>query len=297
MMTVTHEAIERYAAAIGTPPGSGNTAPALFPVVATTDAFAACLASWLDDADPGSGAPALPVLTEADVTVDRPVRPGDELSAGSRVVATAADMAGTWLTVATAVHDGRGRPVADVTMTALFRGLRAAPPRQAPPGGARRRAGLVEVGRHTASPEQVALYAAVSGDSNPIHMSDDAARSIGLVGRVVHGMSLLATVAETAAAAFDGRRVGHIAARFRRPVPIGHELVVRCTPPIAGATERLSFEVSVATTTAIRDGALSLLPDPAPPLLGAPQRPARARPTRASATHAGPDKEDMCEHW
>jgi len=46
--------------------------------------------------------------------------------------------------------------------------------------------------------EQIAAYAAASGDQNPIHLDDDFARSVGLPGVIVHGMlqmGVLATVA------------------------------------------------------------------------------------------------------
>jgi len=46
--------------------------------------------------------------------------------------------------------------------------------------------------------EQIAAYAAASGDQNPIHLDDDFARSVGLPGVIVHGMlqmGILATVA------------------------------------------------------------------------------------------------------
>lgn len=38
------------------------------------------------------------------------------------------------------------------------------------------------------SNEQVALFAAVTGDSNPVHLNDDAARSAGFDSRISHGM-------------------------------------------------------------------------------------------------------------
>jgi len=50
--------------------------------------------------------------------------------------------------------------------------------------------------------EQIAAYAAASGDQNPIHLDDDFARSVGLPGVIVHGMlqmGVLATVASEAA--------------------------------------------------------------------------------------------------
>jgi acyl dehydratase len=50
--------------------------------------------------------------------------------------------------------------------------------------------------------EQIAAYAAASGDLNPIHLDEDFARSVGLPGLIAHGllqMGILATVAGEAA--------------------------------------------------------------------------------------------------
>src|ERR687896_743516 len=38
-------------------------------------------------------------------------------------------------------------------------------------------------------------YAGASGDFNPIHLDDDFARSVGLPGRILHGMWTMAQVA------------------------------------------------------------------------------------------------------
>jgi acyl dehydratase len=50
--------------------------------------------------------------------------------------------------------------------------------------------------------EQIAAYAKASGDTNPIHLDEDFARSVGLPGVIAHGllqMGILATVAGEAA--------------------------------------------------------------------------------------------------
>src|SRR5258706_7323288 len=63
----------------------------------------------------------------------------------------------------------------------------------------------------TFTKEQIAAYAAASGDHNPIHLDDDFARTVGLPGIIAHGMlqmGLMATVAAEAAGEPD---------RLRRP--------------------------------------------------------------------------------
>jgi acyl dehydratase len=54
----------------------------------------------------------------------------------------------------------------------------------------------------TFTEEQIAAYADASGDFNPIHLDDDFARSVGLPGRIAHGllqMGIAGTVAADAA--------------------------------------------------------------------------------------------------
>ena len=65
--------------------------------------------------------------------------------------------------------------------------------------------------RVTFTQEQIAAYAAASGDRNPIHLDDDVARSAGLPGVIAHGMlqmGLLARVVGPAA------RVRKLSCRF-----------------------------------------------------------------------------------
>ena len=64
-------------------------------------------------------------------------------------------------------------------------------------------------------------YAAASGDSNPIHVSDDAARAVGLPGVVAHGMLTMA-LAGRALTSWAGGVEGVLeyGVRFTKPVPV-----------------------------------------------------------------------------
>jgi len=48
------------------------------------------------------------------------------------------------------------------------------------------------------SREQIAAYAAASGDGNPIHLDDEFARSVGLPGVIAHGMLQMGLLARVA---------------------------------------------------------------------------------------------------
>ena len=47
-------------------------------------------------------------------------------------------------------------------------------------------------------------YAGASGDFNPIHLDDEFARSVGLPGRILHGLWTMAQVARAQTEAFGG---------------------------------------------------------------------------------------------
>jgi acyl dehydratase len=47
-------------------------------------------------------------------------------------------------------------------------------------------------------------YAGASGDFNPIHIDDELARSVGLPGRILHGLWSMAQVARAHTEAFGG---------------------------------------------------------------------------------------------
>ena len=72
--------------------------------------------------------------------------------------------------------------------------------------------------------EDLAAYAAASGDHNPIHSDDEVARSVGLPGVIAHGMYTLALAARYVEE-WVGRRgeIRTIAAKFTKPVPVPPE--------------------------------------------------------------------------
>ncbi|CAO2183703.1 unnamed protein product [Urochloa humidicola] len=75
----------------------------------------------------------------------------------------------------------------------------------------------------------VAAYAAVSGDRNPVHLDDAAARDVGGFqrGRVVHGMLVASVFPSVIAAHFPGAVYASQTLRFAAPVYVGDEVVAR----------------------------------------------------------------------
>ena len=70
--------------------------------------------------------------------------------------------------------------------------------------------------------EQIRAYADASGDHNPIHLDDDAARAAGLPGVIAHGMLAMAQLANLVVAyAGDHRRLLRLRCRFSGMVQPG----------------------------------------------------------------------------
>src|SRR5215471_16656777 len=81
-------------------------------------------------------------------------------------------------------------------------------------------------------------YAGASGDFNPIHVDDEFARSVGLPGRILHGLWTMAQVARAvtdAAGEANGVRDGQrealqsLSVNFRGMGRLGEEIVVTGT--------------------------------------------------------------------
>jgi acyl dehydratase len=60
-------------------------------------------------------------------------------------------------------------------------------------------------------------YAEASGDPNPIHIDEDFAKSVGLPGKILHGLYMMALVARANAALADGnpRALKRLSVQFR----------------------------------------------------------------------------------
>jgi acyl dehydratase len=87
--------------------------------------------------------------------------------------------------------------------------------------------------------EDLAAYAAASGDHNPIHQDDEVARSVGLPGVIAHGMYTMALAARYVEEWAGGTgQVLTIGTKFTKPVPV----------PLQGA------EVEIAGSCEHQDG-------------------------------------------
>jgi acyl dehydratase len=73
-------------------------------------------------------------------------------------------------------------------------------------------------------------YAGASGDFNPIHIDEDFARSVGLPGRILHGLWTMAQVARAQTEAYGGpESLKRLSVQFRGVGVPGEEITITST--------------------------------------------------------------------
>lgn len=117
----------------------------------------------------------------------------------------------------------------------------------------------------------VAAYAGVSGDRNPVHLDDALAREVGGFdrGRVVHGMLVASLFPSLIASHFPGAVYASQSLKFAAPVYIGDEVLAQLQVlHIRAATTTTRYIVKFTTkcftnddrSLAIDGEAMALLP-------------------------------------
>lgn len=92
-------------------------------------------------------------------------------------------------------------------------------------------------------------YAGASGDFNPIHIDDEFARSVGLPGRILHGLYTMALIARAQTEAAGGpEKLKRLAVQFRGVAVPEHEITVNST-----VKERYDGR-AIVTATATQQG-------------------------------------------
>jgi 3-hydroxybutyryl-CoA dehydratase len=100
--------------------------------------------------------------------------------------------------------------------------------------------------RYIVTPETIEAFAAVSGDTNPVHLDEAHAASTPFKGRIAHGMLSGAYISAVLGTTLPGPGAIYLSQnlRFRRPVRIGDEVTaqVRVT-----AIDAVKARVTLAT--------------------------------------------------
>jgi acyl dehydratase len=103
--------------------------------------------------------------------------------------------------------------------------------------------------RVTPDPFVTVRYAGASGDFNPIHIDEDFAKSVGLPGRILHGLWTMAQVARAHTDAAGGpERLKRLSVQFRGMGRMGEEIVV------SGTVREVADGVAVVDSQAEQSG-------------------------------------------
>ena len=99
-------------------------------------------------------------------------------------------------------------------------------------------------------------YAGASGDFNPIHIDDEFARSVGLPGRILHGLWSMAQVARAQTEAAGGpEKLRSLSVQFRGMGLPEQEIVVTSTVRgIEDGIATVDAEASQGDTRIVRRG-------------------------------------------
>jgi acyl dehydratase len=101
----------------------------------------------------------------------------------------------------------------------------------------------------TPDPYVTVRYAGASGDFNPIHIDEQFATSVGLPGRILHGLWTMAQVARAHTEAAGGPdSLKRLSVQFRGMGAIGEEIVV------TGTVDSVDGGVAVAHSEATQAG-------------------------------------------
>lgn len=258
--TVDAERAKAYAAATNDDNEaytSGRLVPPVFAVVPAFDAVAVVAAEVI---------PPENLLTlvhgEQDIHLHRPLTPGTTLRSVATPLSTRVGGSGTRLAIRVASTDDDAELVVEQFFTLFLRGLAdgesAGPdkPGHDFPEDVRGK----PVGHHVVhvDDDQTFRYREASGDSNPIHVDDEFARSVGLPGMIVHGLCTMAMTSQAVikvVAGSDPERLRRIAVRFAANVLPGND--VETTLYDAGERDGrklYAFEASSAGATVIKNG-------------------------------------------
>ncbi len=247
---VGDDALEAYAAATDDVPGGP-----VFAIVPVWETIAPASRSVASDE-----ARTRVVHYEQDMLLHSPIVAGMRLRSHATPVSLLARPNGTSLVIRTETRSEDGTLVNEQFVTEFFRGVEAdesigerAPDHRLEVDGDP----LAEVSVVVA-PDQTERYAVASGDHFAIHLDDEFARSVGLPGRIVHGLCTMALAGRSVLSALsidDPSRVRRLAVRFSAPLFPGETLTTRVWTTTGGA----AFEsLNPGGTPVLKDGLVEL---------------------------------------
>lgn len=181
------------------------------------------------------------VHLQQELTVHRPIRPGETIRSAAEVAALRSEPQGARVTILCRQTDDGGASVTSLKATVLLKGYHHAAEfgdgtPQAPAVRPLPGAEPLEL-EVTPTESFIKAYAKASRDHNPIHTDAEAARLAGFPAPIAHGMSSLAMGCEIAADRLAGGNIGSVRAvggRFSLPILAGEPLKFSFRPTAAG---------------------------------------------------------------
>lgn len=237
---VRDDALRAYADATG-----GRTAGPVFAIVPAWETIPAASRSVSSD-----DARRRIVHAAQDLHLHQPIEAGMALNTTAAPIGLFARRSGAALVIRAQTRVD-GELVAEQYVTELFRGLE--PPEErgepAPTVPDAARDGDPHESSFAVAPDQAERYALASGDHNPIHLDEEAARAVGLPGRILHGLCTMA-LAGRAVEEVAGREPSRLAVRFSAPVALGEAVTTRVWRADGGFT----FEASAGDAVVLKGG-------------------------------------------
>jgi acyl dehydratase len=237
---VRPDAMRAYAAATG-----GRAAGPVFAIVPAWETIPAASRSVASEEARGRI-----VHAAQDIHLHGAIEPGMTLVTTAVPIGLFARRSGAALVIRAQTRSA-GSLVAEQYVTELFRGVEApaergeaAPEVPDPP-----RDGEPSATGFTVAADQAERYAHASGDHNPIHLDEDAARAVGLPGRILHGLCTMA-IAGHAVTELAGREPARLAVRFSAPVALGETV----TTHVWRAGGGFAFEAANGSATVLKGG-------------------------------------------
>jgi acyl dehydratase len=200
---------------------------------------------------------------EQDMHFHQPLVPGRSLTTRSEAYSVRVGGSGTRLTVKVdSVDTDSGEPVLTQYVTLFIRGMSDGEsggpdkPGHDFPEASRNR----PVGEHSVhvDDDQTFRYRDASGDTMPIHVDEEFAKSVGLPGIIAHGLCTMAMCSQsviTTVAEGDPSRLRRLAVRFAANVFPGHDVVTSVYEAGEGdGTTVYAFEATSQGAVVIKNG-------------------------------------------
>lgn len=230
---VETERTKQYAAATNDPIPqhvNGELAPPVFAVVPVWDVMGGAVG----EVTPAEAFPFV-VHGEQDMYFHQPILPDSVLRSRAAPIGVHVKQSGTTVVSRMETRDEFGQLVTEQYSVTFFRGVtggegkgEAAPEHRFPEE--LRGTEPVAVAEQTFDRDQTFRYSKASGDTVPIHLDEEFAKSVGLPGIIIHGLCTMAFTSWAAIgelAAGEPELLKRLAVRFSRPVLPGETITTR----------------------------------------------------------------------